>query len=53
LRNISSSAFAESRAQLGGYYVVEAPDLDAALGMAKKCPQPFGGVEVRQVIVSG
>jgi hypothetical protein len=34
--------------------VVEAPDLDAALGMAKKClPQPLGGVEVRQVIVSG
>jgi hypothetical protein len=42
--------FAETKEQLGGYYLVEAPDLDAALGWAKKCPgATFGSVEVRPI----
>jgi hypothetical protein len=37
---------------LGGYSVVSAPDLDAALAMAKGCPQLSrdGGVEVAQLV---
>ena len=35
---------------LGGYYLVEAPDLDEALAIAKLCPARFGGVEVRPVM---
>ncbi|WP_229726921.1 YciI family protein [Sphingomonas alpina] len=33
---IHDGPFAETREQLGGYYVIEAPDLDAALEIAKK-----------------
>jgi hypothetical protein len=40
--------FAETKEQLGGYYVVEAPDLDEALAWAAKIPSArFGSIEVR------
>jgi hypothetical protein len=40
--------FAETREQLGGYYVVEAPDLDAAITIAAKVPTAkYGSIEVR------
>ena len=35
---------------LNGFYVVEARDLDHALEIAKLCPAPGGGVEVRPVV---
>ena len=42
--------FAETKEQLGGYFLIEAPDLDAALGWAKKCPgTAHGAVEVRPI----
>jgi hypothetical protein len=42
--------YAETREQLGGYYLVEAADLDAAIGWAKKIPGgPNYAVEVRPV----
>jgi len=42
--------FAETREQLGGYYLVEAPDLDAALAIAAKVPTAkYGSIEVRPV----
>lgn len=42
--------FAESKEQLGGYYLIEAADLDAALGWAKKCPAARNGtIEVRPI----
>ena len=44
--------FAETREQLGGYYLVEAKDLDAALGIAARIPgAKTGSVEVRPVMV--
>ena len=44
--------FAETKEQLGGYYVVDCKDLDEALGWAAKCPGvDFGKVEVRPVTV--
>lgn len=44
--------FAETREQLGGYYLVDVPDLDAALEWAAKCPAaPMGSIEVRPVMV--
>ena len=37
-----------TQAQFGGYYVIEAPDMDAAIEWAKKCPAAqWGPVEVR------
>src|SRR5690349_12054099 len=40
--------YAETKEQLGGYYLVEAKDLDAALAWAARCPgAAHGVVEVR------
>lgn len=40
--------FAEAKEQLGGFWVIEAPDLDAALGLAKEATVACGApVEVR------
>jgi hypothetical protein len=41
--------FAETKEAIGGYYVIEAEDLDAALAIAKDVPANFGGVEVRPI----
>jgi hypothetical protein len=41
--------FAETKEAIGGYYVIEANDLDAALAIAKQVPARFGGVEVRPI----
>jgi hypothetical protein len=43
--------FAETKEALGGFYLIEAPDLDAATAIAKEVPAPFGGVEVRPIMV--
>ena len=44
--------FAETREQLGGYYLVEAKDLDAALGIAARIPgAKTGSIEVRPIMV--
>lgn len=43
--------FAETQEQLGGYYLIEAADLDAAIAWAKKCPgAQVGSVEVRPIM---
>ncbi len=40
--------YAETKEQLGGFYLIEAPDLDAALKWAARCPgASHGTVEVR------
>lgn len=42
--------FAETREQLGGYYIIDVADLDAALSWAAKCPGArTGSIEVRPV----
>jgi hypothetical protein len=44
--------FAETREQLGGYYLVEAKDLDAALEIAARIPgAKVGSIEVRPVMI--
>jgi hypothetical protein len=44
--------FAETREQLGGYYLVEAKDLDEALAIAAKIPTArYGSIEVRPIWV--
>ncbi|MDZ5662283.1 YciI family protein [Nocardioides sp. S-58] len=47
---VTDGPFVETKEALGGFYVVEARDLDHALEMAKLCPAPFGGVEVRPIV---
>lgn len=46
---ITDGPFAETKEVLGGYYVVEAADLDEALVIAKAVPADHGGVEVRPI----
>lgn len=44
--------FAETKEALGGFYIVEAKDLDEALELGAACPGArFGSVEVRPVVV--
>ena len=44
---VSDGPFMESKEALGGFYIVEAADLDQAIALAKVCPEPV--VEVRPV----
>jgi hypothetical protein len=48
---ITDGPFAETKEALGGYYLIEAADLDEALAVAKQVPAPFGGVEVRPIVI--
>jgi hypothetical protein len=51
-RLTSDGPFAETKEVLGGYYVIDVPDLDAALAWAEKIPSVgYGSVEVRPVMV--
>jgi hypothetical protein len=47
---VTDGPFAETKEALGGYYLIEAADLDQALDIAKLCPAPYGGVEVRPIM---
>jgi hypothetical protein len=47
--SVTDGPFAETKEALGGYYLVEAADLDEALALARQIPMPFGGVEVRPI----
>lgn len=49
--SVTDGAFAETKEALGGYYLVEAGDLDGAVALAKQVPMPNGGVEVRPIRV--
>jgi hypothetical protein len=47
---ILNGPYVETKEQLGGYFVIEAPDLDAAIKWAARCPgSHHGSVEVRPV----
>jgi hypothetical protein len=48
-RVTTDGPFAETKEAIGGYYLIEAADLDAAVAIAKDIPSPFGGIEVRPV----
>ena len=42
--------YAETKEQLAGYYLIDVPDLDAALSWAARCPgASYGAVEVRPI----
>jgi len=50
-QTLHDGPFAETREQLGGYYLIDVPDLDAALGWARRMPVVEGGkVEIRPVM---
>ena len=44
--------FAETKEQLGGFYLIDAKDLDEAVGVAARIPAArFGTIEVRPILV--
>ena len=50
-RLVTDGPFAETREQLGGYYLIDAKDLDEAIAIAERIPRARRGtVEVRPVI---
>jgi len=53
-RVVTDGPFAETREQLGGYYVIDAGDLDEAISIAERIPPArFGTVEIRPVMEIG
>jgi hypothetical protein len=53
-RDIQDGPYADSKEQFGGYYIIDAPDLDTALHWAALNPAASrGAVEVRPVIMRG
>ena len=50
-RQVQDGPFSDSKEQIGGFYVIDVPDLDAALAWAARCPNAStGGVEVRPLL---
>jgi len=50
VQSLHDGPFAETKEQLGGFYIVDVPDLDAAIAWARKIPTPgTSSVEVRPV----
>ncbi len=53
-RLVTDGPFAETREQLGGYYLIDAKDLDEAIALAARIPSArLGTVEVRPVMEIG
>lgn len=52
-RLVQDGPYAETREQLGGFFLIDVPDLDAALDWAARCPAALNGVvEVRPLLAT-
>jgi hypothetical protein len=52
-RTVQDGPYADTKEQLGGFFILDVPDLDAALEWAGRAPLTLGGtVEVRPVLGS-
>jgi hypothetical protein len=49
-RIVTDGPFAETKEQVGGFYLLECKDLDEALEWAKKVPARGGAIEIRPVM---
>jgi hypothetical protein len=50
-RLVTDGPFAETREQLGGFYLIDVPDLDTAIEIAGRHPgAPLGTVEIRPIL---
>jgi hypothetical protein len=48
---VTDGPFAETKEQLGGYYLLDVENLDAAIEWARKCPAAgYGSVELRPIL---
>ncbi|UBF28243.1 YciI family protein [Kovacikia minuta CCNUW1] len=50
-RNVQDGPYADTKEQLGGFFLIDVPDLDAALDWAARCPAASNcAVEVRPLV---
>ena len=50
-KTVHDGPFAETKEQLGGYYLVDVPDLDAAIAIAREIPMAAdGAIEIRPLL---
>ena len=50
-RHVQDGPYADTKEQLGGYYIIKADNLDIALDWAAKCPGALDGtIEVRPIV---
>lgn len=50
-RQVQDGPYADTKEQLGGFFLIDVPDLDAALDWAARCPAATtGAVEVRPIL---
>jgi hypothetical protein len=47
---LSDGPFVETKEALGGFYLLDAPDLDTAIELAREIPAPLGGLEIRPIM---
>ena len=53
-RLVTDGPFAETKEQLGGYYLLEAPTIEAAAAIAAGIPAArYGSIEVRPIMIFG
>lgn len=48
---VTDGPFLETKEAVAGFYLLDAPDLDAAIELARQIPAPLGGLEIRPVKV--
>jgi hypothetical protein len=54
VQRVLDGPFAESKEVIAGYFLIEAPDVGAAVAIASRCPNAeFGSVEVREIVPMG
>jgi hypothetical protein len=54
VQRVLDGPFAESKEVIAGYFLIEAPNVDAAVAIASRCPNAeFGSVEVREIVPMG
>ena len=51
-RTVQDGPYADTKEQLGGFFLIDVPDLDSALEWAARCPVRQGAVEVRPALGS-
>jgi hypothetical protein len=52
--SVVDGPYSDTKEQLGGYYFIEADNLDEAIKWAERCPaSKYGGIEIRPIVPAG
>lgn len=53
-RRVQDGPYADTKEQLGGLFIIDVPDLDAAISWAERCPAAqYGQIEIRPSAMGG